>query len=168
MECFANKWRTGMLILGSAGMAALSLWLYQDPEVIFYKRWMCGIVGLLFGFGVIFEIYQLFKFGPLVIINENGFEDRRTKFGVIPWSDISEISLLAIEKRRFLCLHVKDKEKYRDKLSAIGKKLLAINEAMGIPGLAIRFVGLSETIDDVHDYILDNFPQYERLHENWG
>lgn len=112
---------------------------FNNPIVKGVAAYGSIIMGL---FGTYFFTKKLFDKQPGLILDEQGIFDNTSafRFGLIPWSDISEIYASSIQaslasKQHFIALRLVDPEKYilKEK-NPIKKKLLQANaRSLGSP-----------------------------------
>jgi hypothetical protein len=110
MECYYSRSRLiGLALLNTLMMATAWVCLFSPNIVAVMSGWagivLCSLayIGLVKGFC---------RSGPQVIISDAGIEDRRCAAGLIPWMDIDAVSVGSVASTRFLCLHLREPEKY--------------------------------------------------------
>ncbi|MBS1601619.1 MAG: hypothetical protein JST42_03040 [Bacteroidetes bacterium] len=123
------------------------------------------IMGL---FGTYFFTKKLFDNRPGLILDEQGIYDNTSafKFGLIPWSDICEISAASIQasiasKQHFITLKLVDPQKYiaREK-NFFKKKLLQANaKSYGSP-IHISTNGIKADHSELLIIVKDYFQKY--------
>ena len=75
-----------------------------------------GIIG-------IWTIYKNSKNRPSIIINENGITiNHPIELGEIEWSEIKNVRLEVIIKRKVICLDLKNSSKHKDRLQMFNRK----------------------------------------------
>jgi len=107
----------------------------------------------LFGLALVVIPLRMFRKGAQLIINDEGIDDRRLKLGMIPWADISDVSIGAVRSTKFLCVQLVDKNKYFSRLPKWKVALMSANEALGFPGLTLNFSGLTPGVREAWAYI---------------
>ena len=117
----------------------------------------------LFSFYSLRNTLNLFKQGKAFIVNEKGIEDLRTKWGFIPWFDIVYVSIGVLRSERFLCIEVKDPDKYLSRISAWQRFSNDINKLFGVPMISVFFYTLTPGLDEVWGYIRSNHPDKIKL-----
>lgn len=124
------------------------------------------LVGL---FGIYFFTKKLFDKKPGIVISEQGIYDNTSafKFGLIPWSDISEIYDSSIQasiasKQYFVTIGLIDPDKYITReTNVVKRKLLAINaKSYGSP-IHISTNGLMTNHKDLLKLVLEYFEKYK-------
>ncbi len=95
-------------------------------SVYFYvikKNLFDAVVVLVFGGGLLFLLSLTWtqSSSAVLVLNESGISDRRLGVGLILWEDITEAQVEGRYESHFLCLKVKDPNKYISRLS--GAKL---------------------------------------------
>ncbi len=104
-------------------------------------------------------ILSLFKKGPALAVNENGIEDFRAKWGLIPWTDIVYVKIGSIQGSRFLFVEVDDPNAYLSKVPAWQRALKDSNKSLGFPLIDINLNTLKPGLDEVWNYIKMNHPE---------
>lgn len=126
------------------------------------------IMGVL---GIYFFTRKLFDKNPGLVINEQGIYDNTSafKFGLIPWSDISQIYERSIQasiasKQHFVTIGLIEPDKYILREPNIFKKrLLKVNaRSYGSP-IHISTNGLKINHKDLLNLIVSNFEKYKQV-----
>jgi hypothetical protein len=126
------------------------------------------IMGL---FGIYFFIRKLFDKKPGLIIDENGIYDNTSafNFGLIPWSDISQIYERTVQasiasKQRFATVGLINPDKYISReTNPIKRKMLAVNaKSYGSP-IHISTNGLKINHNDLLKILNEEFAKHKNL-----
>lgn len=88
----------------------------------------CSIVGIM----------QLFDSRPRLIIDNEGVFDRTLRCGKIPWTDILDARLQTISSQPFICLDLRDEERYLTLISPTRRALVAANRALGFSAFSLN------------------------------
>ncbi|MFC4263712.1 STM3941 family protein [Ferruginibacter yonginensis] len=124
------------------------------------------IMGLL---GIYFFTKKLFDKKPGLILSEEGIYDNTSafNFGLIPWTDISEIYEKSIQasiasKQHFVTIGLVDPEKYITRVTNILKRrLLMVNsKSYGSP-IHISTNGLKTNHKDLFKLVTEYFNKYK-------
>jgi hypothetical protein len=148
VECYTSRTKLlGYLALTCVmvGMAYFSA-TRSDP-IANFLGWL-GVA--FFGLGFIVFPVQLLRWGPVVLVNEMGIEDRRLRIGVILWEDITAISSDGVH---FISITVKDPEKYLSRMSKWKRWVAELSRTYGFSPIFIGFVGVTPGIDEALKYI---------------
>ena len=86
---------------------------------------------------------ELVRRGPLLVLSHAGLEDRRTKHGLIPWSEIAGVELVDYNREKFMMLRMRDPYAWQAKQSVLGRMIQPLNELLGFRGVPIVVSGLS-------------------------
>ena len=118
-----------------------------------------GAAGVLM-FGLCFYqiITSFFKQGPGLVVDEKGIEDFQWGWGVIPWSDIIDVSVKTVKSTRFLSIETKDAQVYLSKVKGVTCIWKYTNEILGFPPICSNFNVLTPGVDEVFDYIKAKYP----------
>lgn len=111
------------------GSVAYSLYAYGTPMI-----WVGGGAGLLALSGF---LHESLKHEVLLLIDDDGIDDRRLGMGKISWDDVEDAQLLVTEGNRFLGLRVKDPEKYLARLNGPHRRLFESRRRLGFNGINI-------------------------------
>jgi hypothetical protein len=110
-----------------------------------------GWFGVAF-FGLCFAaiLFQLFRRGPTVVIDELGVFDRRMGVGPIPWEEIASVSAADVKRQRLISLWLRNEEPYLSRASAWRRRLAAANRALGFSPFCMSFTGLTPGFDEAY------------------
>jgi hypothetical protein len=151
MKCHASPIKLlGLLALTSLMVAVSYFCTTWDDVVAQIVGWL-GIA--FFGLGFIVVPVQMLTFGPMVIINEVGIEDRRLRLGMIPWEEIHAITTHSIEGCPFLGLHLRDPGRYLARMPWWKRFIAKSNVSIGYSPFTIAFVGLTPGFDEASAFI---------------
>lgn len=140
----------------TAVMVGVSYFCTTQPGL---KSKVFGWIGVgFFSLGFIVLPRQLVRSGIQFIVDEHGLEDRRSKIGLIEWRDVLSVSVGTIHRQQLLCVHVRDPEKYLDRLSKAGIMIARANERLRFPPITLAFSGLSRSPAEVHAFVQKNYP----------
>jgi hypothetical protein len=62
--------------------------------------------------GLFLALKQLFDRGPVIIINDEGIDDKRLRMGTIRWSDIQRVRMHGVGGAYFISLELLNSERY--------------------------------------------------------
>jgi hypothetical protein len=109
-----------------------------------------GWLGILFfGFGNLTFIWQIADPRPRLIIDEQGVSDRMLGVGRIAWSDIQSAYLKSVYGNDFICLKLRNADKYKQKLSQTRRSLAGANRAFGFTDFYLNLSGVDASTDEV-------------------
>jgi len=153
LEIGNNKKRYAMMlalsmvfVLGGIFVLATT----RDPE----KLWQIGASTAFFALCAATFIYQLADKRPRIVIDDSGIYDRMLRIGTIAWEDIDGAYVQRVESQPFVCLRLKDEEKYIGKLTGPMKLLVKGNQAMGCTAISLNLSGVKARPEDVCNLIL--------------
>lgn len=106
---------------------------------------------------LLFSARDLFKRTPVITINQHGIEDLRFGHGLIEWADITSIAVLEVGKNKYLSIEVIDPKKYLVRLSTVDRFFASRNRFWGGSEVCISSQGLSHSVDEIHNFIFDNY-----------
>jgi hypothetical protein len=178
VEIALSRTKLAKLLLFSIVFLFLGLWMIiKDPQVsnpVFNSplvKILASYGSTLMGaLGIYYFTKKLFDKGPGLVIDEEGIYDNTSafKFGLIPWSDISEIFERSIQasitsKQHFVTIGLVDPDKYisREK-NTLKRKLLEANaKSYGSP-IHISTNGLKTNHHDLFKLLSASFENYKR------
>lgn len=128
----------------SASLLALSsLFLGGGVYVLWIggPKWI-GLTNIIFFFPfVIFFIKKLLEKHQTLVIDELGIEDKVMNTGKIVWDDIESAYLHKSQGAYFLCLEVKNEDKYLSRLSTLMHARAMLNKKFGLTAFSIGLYG---------------------------
>ena len=140
--------------------------IFNNPIVKAIGSYGSTIMGLL---GIYFFTKKLFDKNPGLTLNEQGIYDNTSafKFGLIPWSDISEIYEKTVQasmasKQYFVTIGLTNPDKYISReTNTLKRKLLQANsKSYGSP-IHISTNGLMTNHKDLLKLINEYFEKYK-------
>jgi hypothetical protein len=136
-------------------------WLFGNPTVIF----IAGIASVIF-FGLV-AVIIFRKFSdkkPGLIINKQGITDNSSgvSAGLIPWTDIQEITISQVMSQKFLMFTVKNPEFYLDQVTnPLKRNAMKMNyKTYGSP-ISISANSLQTNFDDLHKLLIEKLNEYK-------
>ena len=136
-------------------------WLFGNPTVIF----IAGIASVLFFGLVAVTIFRKFSDKkPGLIINKQGITDNSSgvSAGLIPWTDIQEITISQVMNQKFLMFIVRNPEFYLDKVTnPLKRNAMKMNyKTYGSP-ISISANALQTNFDDLHKLLIEKMNEYK-------
>jgi hypothetical protein len=136
-------------------------WLFGNPTVIF----ITGIASVIFFGLVAVTIFRKFSDKkPGLIINKQGITDNSSgvSAGLIPWTDIQEITISQVMNQKFLMFIVKNPEFYLDKVTnPLKRNAMKMNyKTYGSP-ISISANALQTNFDDLHKLLIEKMNEYK-------
>jgi hypothetical protein len=136
-------------------------WLFGNPTVIL----IAGIASVIF-FGLMaVTIFRKFSDKkPGLIINNEGITDNSSgvSAGLIPWTDIEEITISQVMDQKFLMFIVRNPEFYLEKVTnPLKRNAMKMNyKTYGSP-ISISANALQTNFDDLHKLLEDKLKEYK-------
>jgi hypothetical protein len=150
MECHSTP-------LQSLGFVALIL---IGGGVLWYARDAPGLVGVVMWAGMpllamagYFGLRESFRRGPTLIVSDAGLDDRRLNVGMIPWKDISSVSISYVRSTAFLQIWLRDEAAYVSRWPRWRRAFVPFAKAMGNSPFNSNFSFLTPGIASVSAYI---------------
>jgi hypothetical protein len=101
------------------------------------------------GAGTLFAGWQFYDARPRMVIDDRGVLDRTFAIGVIPWDDITNVTLKRVQGRTQLCLHLRNAATYTSRLPPTLLRMVALNRELGLTDLSIDLTGLASDPADL-------------------
>jgi hypothetical protein len=140
----------GLLVLAIA-MTALSLFCTTLPQV---RAHIFGWLGVaFFGFGALLIARQLFRRGPVVVVDNLSITDHRSSDGPMFWDQIRSVWIGSVRSSKFLCIELTDPDLFVSRWPARKRAAAKANQALGFPPITISFAGLSPGLEEVASYV---------------
>lgn len=147
-----------LLLIASAGFVASGIFLVAFDTGA--SNWVGWISIVFFGAGIPLFARQLFDSKPRVVLDEAGVFDRTLGVGTIPWSDIESSYVKSISGNSFVCLVLRNPQRWIGKLSAMQRSLTKANEKLGFQPLNINLSGTAVDAALVQDVVLKKSVEY--------
>jgi hypothetical protein len=143
-----SRWRPTLLLAASCGLVFVGGFLV-------YRGEMFGWVPLLFfGAGIPIFVWQIADARPRLIIDERGVMDRTLGVGRIEWADVEGAYVAAISGNDFICLELRNPEKYRRKLSKVRRWMAAANLNLGFTDFSINLSNVGAGTEEIFELVL--------------
>ena len=156
MTCYRSLPKMLGLLLLAILMTALSAWCTTQPQA---RAQLFGWLGVaFFGFGVLVLARQVFRRGPVIVVDILSITDHRSSDGPLFWDQVRSIWVGSVQSSKFLCLDLKDPEALLARWSAKRRALAKANAALGFPPVTISFTGLSPGLEEVLTYLRSTQP----------
>jgi len=112
----------------------------------------------LFFFGACIAVFvsQIMNSGVQIVISEAGIEDTTLGVGIIPWKDICGAHVKTFHGYNFICLELRDQDKWTGKLSTLNRAAIPANIALGFTPININLAGLTVDPYQLLELILKN------------
>jgi len=154
MVCYAHKRKLLVLLLPAVSLVGGSAFCTAISDLF---TQIVGWVGVaFFGLYLLTILRRLFQDGPLLVIDKNKIEDRRTGWRV-PWHAVEAVWTVQVQSRRHLCIKVDDLSKYQIQSVGVGvrirQQVARLDAAFGIPEMTVSFLELDHECEEVWAYI---------------
>ena len=151
-----SRWRTvisffGSLVLFVAGILVIVI-AYSDRNKSSHDATVGWLCTLLFGACAAFHGWRFFDSRPRLVIDDEGIYDRT--LGLIPWSDIQGAYLRSIHSNDFICLDVRDSDRYLQRMSDVKRALASANAALGFTPISLSLSGIVADSNDILELIV--------------
>lgn len=151
LECRASMTKSAGLVAMTAGLLAACWFCTTLPA---WDAQAVGWFGLaFFGLAGVAVARQVARVGPVVVIDADGLDDRRTGLGPVPWAEVTAVRTVSHKGTSFLCLTLADPDRYAGRLPRWKRVAQAANRRLGYGDLSVGFVGLTPGVDDAGDAV---------------
>lgn len=174
IEIPLNKTKMTLTFIGSLIFVGLGIWLLINPtknsNTIFGNKtaiFIIGIASIVFFGLVAITIFRKFsdkKAG--LIINKQGISDNSSGIsaGIIPWTDILEITISQVMSQKFLMIIVKNPQEYIDKVtSPLKRNAMKMNYKIYGSPISISANALKTDFEKLQKLINEKMAEYKSL-----
>ena len=143
-----SRWKHVFLLIGCIGFVVAGVWM------VFAGKPFGWLAIVFFGSGIPISIWQMADSRPRLIIDEHGVLDRTLGVGRIAWGDIEAAYVRSISGNDFICLELKNPEKYSQKLSQVKRAMAAANRRLGFTDFNLNLSGVEARTDEVFELVM--------------
>ena len=108
---------------------------------------------LLFGGFTVFALVKIIQHKPVLIISDEGIEDLRLKFGVIPWGEVVRAYELPYLWHKNVQLQVRNPEQFKRRQPGLVRSIGEMNAAFGWAPFVLVTANTDTPAKVVVDYI---------------
>lgn len=163
MECRASVPRALGLNALAIGITAGCYLLAGIREPIPVIVGWCGVV--FFGFCAVKIFFQTLRGGPRIIVSDLGIDDQRGGLGLIRWEDVQAVWIQYMGANRFMCVDVRDPNRYLANLPWYSRWPARANPILGFSKLTLNFCVLTPGLDEAMAFIRSRHVQdMDNLH----
>ena len=155
-----SRWKHVLLLIGCMGFVATGIW------IVVHGKSFGWVPILFFGSGLVVSIWQIVDSRPRLIIDEYGVLDRTLGVGRIAWGDIEAAYVRSINGNDFICLELKNSEKYAQKLSRVKLAMAAANRGLGFTDFNLNLSGVDASTDEVFELLMKYCQVAAEAHPN--
>lgn len=152
MSIAPSRLKYALLLLCALGLVAYGIFLIFEGKPS--NLWLGWMWVAFFGAGVLFFAKQLLDDRPRVVLDEIGVFDRTLGLERIPWSEIAGAYVRSAQGSAFVCLELRDADRWTRKLSRTRQALVATNVKLGFQPLNINLSGTAVDPGLVLDVVL--------------
>jgi hypothetical protein len=154
LECRPSRIKlAGLLVLNCLMMATCVFCATRDEMIARLAGWV-GVAFFSLGFITLPRAW-LRAGQPVIIVGEDGIEDRQLGVGFIPWSDVVAIISHPVHGTKLLSIHVNDASIYLSRLSPSRRAGVRAQQALGFAPITLGFVGLTPGFDEVQCFLME-------------
>jgi len=113
--------------------------------------WMCMA---FFGMCAVIFIRQIIDTRPRLVIDDKGVMDRTLGLGVIPWSEMKGARLKSIHGQDFVCLELRNMDRWLDRLPPLKRRLASTNVVVGFAPINLNLSGVNADAGRILQIIL--------------
>lgn len=143
-----SRWKHILLLIASIAFVVTGI-------VMIVRGKSFGWVAVLFfGSGIPIFIWQIIDSRPRLVIDERGVIDRTLGVGRINWDDIDAAYVLSISGNDFICLELKNPERYLQRLSPVKRAMAKANRQLGFTDFNLNLSGVDARTDEVFELLM--------------
>lgn len=117
-------------------------------------HWVGWVNILFFGAGAPILIWHMADSRPRLVLNDEGIFDRMLGVGLIPWTEITGAELRSIASNHYICLEVRDAQRWTTRLSRVKRILSMGSRSMGFSELNINLSAIAADPKAVYELVL--------------
>lgn len=153
------RWRFILLALLMSPFALIGLFAVaeDDPAARFMGLVFLAIFGGLAGFALL----KIIQHKPVLILSDEGIDDKRLKLGVIPWSEVVRAYELPYLWYKNVQLQVRNPEPFKRNQPMLVRNISELNAAFGWAPFVLVTANTDTPASKVVDYI------YQQLAYQW-
>jgi hypothetical protein len=126
-----SRWKHVLLLIASIGFVVAGIWMVIPVFV-----------------------WQIADSRPRLVIDEHGVLDRTLGVGRIPWGDIQATYVRSINGNDFICLELRNREQYWQKLSKVKRAMAAANRSLGFTDFNLNLSGVDVNTDELFELVM--------------
>lgn len=154
---YSPKKQLALLSIGCA-LVACSWFVAATNADIVYRT--VGWLGVgFFTLCVVIAVKRLLIGGVPFVFDLSGIAFPSGSFGLIPWTEIKECSVVTIRGNEFLALTFHDPTRVLSRVSAAKRRWALANQRLGWGHWALSFTGVTPGIDEAVAFIRDRSPR---------
>ena len=134
----------------------LLVFLYFYIGRMTFILWLLSIA---FVIALVQAVKQMFDRAPLIIINDEGINDKRLGMGLIRWSDIESVRMHGLGGGYFISLELSNKEQYLARQSTFARLSSQIWRLYNISPINIKVAYMDVTPDELFELIMTEVEQ---------
>jgi hypothetical protein len=150
IEIRASRRKYLLHLISIFGFVACGVFLVVQGK----SAWVGWLSICFFGSMIPSVVGQIINSRPRLIIDEFGVVDRTLNVGKILWFDIDNAYLIDIKGNHFICLVLKNTNKYLEKSSPLIKNMAIVNKKLGFTPLSLNLSGLDVDPYQVLDIVI--------------
>ena len=147
-----------LLIALALGFVVLGVWIagLLGPAPRPGKEWVGWAALLFFGLAAVMGVWRLFDRSDQIVVDGDGLCWKQHSAATIPWVEIERIEAREIRRQRFLCVFLKDPEKF----PAAGWRgaMASANRGFGFGDLALSTTGTDRRHGELVAAVRQNAP----------
>lgn len=151
-----------LLLIASLGFVAGGIFILIHGDA--GDTWVGWMSIVFFGAGIPIFVWQLVDSRPRLVIDDQGILDRTLGVGVLPWSEITGAYLKSIRGNSFICLEVRNPERWIGKLSPVKRAMLSANEKLGFTALNLNLSAIAADPSQILELILKTITSRQQNH----
>jgi hypothetical protein len=139
-----------VLLLGAGAFVAAGAFILLSggPTLV---GWLSII---FFGAGIPLFALQILDRRPRLKIDDTGIVDRTLGVGKIAWEDIDDAFVKSIQNVDFICLKLRNPEKYIGKLTPVKRAMAKANEKLGFTPISLNLSGVAVNTHEILELII--------------
>jgi hypothetical protein len=145
----SSRWHILLLLMLSLAFVVAGAF------IVWRENALAGWTAIVFfGACAIVGIWQFIDGRPRLVIDQKGIWDRSLGIGTIAWADIDGAYVMSVAGNDFICLELREPERFVPRLSPVRRALSSANRALGATDFTLNLTGLEAETGEVFELIL--------------
>lgn len=154
------RWKSALALIGALSFVAAGAFIVLCESGL--AAFLVGGAAIVFfGACAVICAFQLIDRRPRLSLDDDGLFDGTLGVGVIPWRDIADAQLHSVGKDHFVCLRLRDPERWHCELPAHLRSLSELHPHAGFATVNVNLSGLAVDPHTVLALILKYSAMYE-------
>jgi hypothetical protein len=149
----SSKLKYAVLLLIAIFFVSVGAMMVMDANA--KDAWIGWGCIIFFGAGIPLFAREMFDTKPRLVLSDEGVFDRTLGVGIIPWSEITGATLRSVNRNNFICLEVRNPERWTARMPPLKRAMVSANKAFGFAALNLNLSAIAADPMEVYTLVLD-------------